>query len=94
MNIGNLRKYQKNFGTMKNFSNRNLKLKLKSCYPVFGQIVVMLICNKVVWIKYTRYFTPDNEPDEIENATHNTFTKQTWISTQAKSRFALQMYCG
>jgi hypothetical protein len=25
------------------------------------------------------YFTSDNEPDGIENATHNTFAKLTWI---------------
>jgi hypothetical protein len=28
---------------------------------------------------YTGYFTSDNEPDEIENATHNTFAKLTRI---------------
>jgi hypothetical protein len=27
----------------------------------------------------TGFFTSDNEPDEIENATHNTFAKLTWI---------------
>jgi hypothetical protein len=26
---------------------------------------------------YTGYFTSDNEPDGIENATHNTVAKQT-----------------
>jgi hypothetical protein len=26
-------------------------------------------------VYYTRYFTSDNEPGEIENATHNTFPK-------------------
>jgi hypothetical protein len=26
---------------------------------------------------YTGYFTTDNEPDKIENATHNTFVKLT-----------------
>jgi hypothetical protein len=35
----------------------------------------------------------DNEPDGIENATRNTYAKQTWIWTPTKSRFALQMYC-
>jgi hypothetical protein len=25
------------------------------------------------------YFKSDNEPDDIENATHNTFPKLTWI---------------
>jgi hypothetical protein len=34
-----------------------------------------------------------NEPDGIENATHNTFAKQTWILS-AGMRFTLQMYCG
>jgi hypothetical protein len=29
----------------------------------------------------------DNEPDGIENATHNIFTKQTWIYTRTISRF-------
>jgi hypothetical protein len=31
-------------------------------------------------LHYTGYscFTSDNEPDGIENATHNTFTKLTW----------------
>jgi hypothetical protein len=28
---------------------------------------------------YTRYFTSNNEPDGIENATHNTLAKQSWI---------------
>jgi hypothetical protein len=28
---------------------------------------------------YTGYFRSVNEPDEIENATHNTFAKLTWI---------------
>jgi hypothetical protein len=28
---------------------------------------------------YTGYFTSDNEPEGIENATHNTFPKLTWI---------------
>jgi hypothetical protein len=27
------------------------------------------------------YFTSDNEPDGIENTTHNTFAKLTWILT-------------
>jgi hypothetical protein len=39
---------------------------------------------------YTRYFTSDNTPDGIENATHNTFAKQ----TASISRFAVQMYFG
>jgi hypothetical protein len=26
-----------------------------------------------------RYFTSDSEPDEIENATHNTFPKKCWL---------------
>jgi hypothetical protein len=30
-------------------------------------------------IQGTGYFTSDNEPDGIENATHNTFAKLTWI---------------
>jgi uncharacterized membrane protein len=28
---------------------------------------------------HTGYFTSDNEPDRIENATHNTFTTPTWM---------------
>jgi hypothetical protein len=28
---------------------------------------------------FVRYFTSSNEPDEIENATHITFEKLTWI---------------
>jgi hypothetical protein len=28
---------------------------------------------------YTGYFPSDNEPGEIENATHNTFPKLTWL---------------
>jgi hypothetical protein len=35
----------------------------------------------------------NNEPNEIKNATHNTFAKQTWIFSASVSRFALQMYC-
>jgi hypothetical protein len=27
----------------------------------------------------TGYFTSDNEPDGIENATHSTFAKLTWM---------------
>jgi hypothetical protein len=27
---------------------------------------------------YTGYFTRDNDPDGIEDATHNTFAQQTW----------------
>jgi hypothetical protein len=27
----------------------------------------------------TEYFTSDNEPGGIENATHNTFPKLTWL---------------
>jgi hypothetical protein len=30
-------------------------------------------------ISNTGYFASDNKPDGIENATHNTFAKQTWI---------------
>jgi hypothetical protein len=30
-------------------------------------------------IQGTGYFTSDNEPDGIENATHNTLAKLTWI---------------
>jgi hypothetical protein len=30
-------------------------------------------------IQYTGYFTSDNEVDGIENATHNTFPKISWI---------------
>jgi hypothetical protein len=44
--------------------------------------------------EYTGYFTSDNEPGGIGNATHNTFGKQTWISTRKISRFVFQMYCG
>jgi hypothetical protein len=45
-------------------------------------------------VKNTGYFTSDTEADGIENATHNTFGKQTRILTWKKSRFAFQMYCG
>jgi hypothetical protein len=34
--------------------------------------------------KYTRYFTSDNEQDGIENATHDTFPKLTWICSCLK----------
>jgi hypothetical protein len=37
---------------------------------------------------HTRYFTSDNEPHGIENATHNTFAKQTWIFPASISRIA------
>jgi hypothetical protein len=30
-------------------------------------------------VSYTEYFGSGNEPDRIENATHNTFAKLTWI---------------
>jgi hypothetical protein len=33
------------------------------------------INEKVNIFFYTRYFTSDNVPDAIENATHNTFAK-------------------
>jgi hypothetical protein len=40
--------------------------------------------NKIAHIyamfnQYTGYFTSDNELNGIENATHNTFQKLTWI---------------
>jgi hypothetical protein len=41
----------------------------KNLYHCFEQI--LLLTN-------TGYFTSDNEPDGIENATHNTFAKLTW----------------
>jgi hypothetical protein len=34
--------------------------------------------NDVYLCGYTKYFRSDNEPDGIENATHNTFAKLTW----------------
>jgi hypothetical protein len=30
------------------------------------------------FLRYTGYFTSDNDPDGIENATHNTFANQSW----------------
>jgi hypothetical protein len=33
----------------------------------------------ILLFKYTGYFTSDNEPGEIGNATHNTFPKLTWL---------------
>jgi hypothetical protein len=41
-------------------------------------------------LSYTGYFTSDNEPDGIENATHNTFQ----YIVRVPSSFAFQMYCG
>jgi hypothetical protein len=38
----------------------------------------MNFVNSILIIpRYTEYFTSDNEPNEIENATHNTFAKLT-----------------
>jgi hypothetical protein len=36
----------------------------------------------VAKMKHRGYFTSDNEPDGIDNATHNTFAKQIWIWTR------------
>jgi hypothetical protein len=33
----------------------------------------------------TKYFTSDNDAGGIENATHNTFTKLTWITKRMPS---------
>jgi hypothetical protein len=52
------------------------------------------ISSYVRTIVHTRYFTSDNEPEGIENATHNTLGKRTWIWTRRMSKFALEMYCG
>jgi hypothetical protein len=43
--------------------------------------------------KHTGQFASDNEPDGIENATHNTVAKQTtWIWTPTRSRLTLQLF--
>jgi hypothetical protein len=63
-------------------SNKHKKLKLKRQKFFFTNFVFILIF-------YTGYVTSDNERDIIENATHNTFAKQTWISMLEISRFAL-----
>jgi hypothetical protein len=38
-------------------------------------------------IQYTGYFTSDNEPDGIKNATHNTFSKEPDILISVASFF-------
>jgi amino acid transporter len=51
-------------------------------------IILFYFCG-IEWLSnyfkqtlYTGYFTNDNDPEGIENATHNTFAKLTWtIST-------------
>jgi hypothetical protein len=41
---------------------------------------LILKCNNdIVNNKYSGYFMSDNEPSGIENATHNTFPKLTWL---------------
>jgi hypothetical protein len=46
----------------------------------FFKVIVQLPSTRgQSYINYTGYFTCDNEPDGIENATHNTFPKLTWI---------------
>jgi hypothetical protein len=61
-------------------------------YPFFFEEAILghSVFHIVVWGKviasklysckllHTGYFTSDNEPDGIENATHNTFANQTW----------------
>jgi hypothetical protein len=39
----------------------------------------MFIRVKFIIKIYTGYFPSDNEPDGIENVTHNTFPKLIWI---------------
>jgi hypothetical protein len=40
--------------------------------------MTVLDCREILK-RYTGYFTSDNEPDGIENATHNTIAKLTGI---------------
>jgi uncharacterized membrane protein len=42
-------------------------------------LTIFFITPHFIPQQYTMSFTKDNEPDGIENATHNTFAKQTWI---------------
>jgi hypothetical protein len=47
--------------------------------------IILFFLNKCIAIsssnslENTEYFTTDNEPGGIENATHNTFATLTWI---------------
>jgi hypothetical protein len=54
---------------------------LISIASFFRKCSVDCIFNSVVGFIITRELpcTSDNEPDDIENATHNTFSKLTWI---------------
>jgi hypothetical protein len=56
-----------------------MKVVINFIFPHFIRKTRQLIRNKIenVFIKanYTGYFTSDNEPDGIENTTHNTFAK-------------------
>jgi hypothetical protein len=42
------------------------------------------------FVFYAGYFTSDNEPGGIENATHNTFAKLTWIFVFDLKNIAVQ----
>jgi hypothetical protein len=51
-------------------------------YIIFYFCGIEWLSNYFKQTLYTGYFTSDNDPDRIENATHNTFAKLTWtIST-------------
>jgi ABC-type phosphate transport system substrate-binding protein len=43
---------------------------------------------------YTGYFTSDNEPGGIENATHNTLERKPGHGGDKNIRLFLLMYCG
>jgi hypothetical protein len=56
----------------------NLNLK-KNHFPKYFATITLLIKKKrLLPLLYTGYFTID-EPGGIENATHNTFPKLTWL---------------
>jgi hypothetical protein len=39
----------------------------------------MVLLKEIITNIYTGYFTSDNKSGGIENATHNTFSKLTWL---------------
>jgi hypothetical protein len=53
-------------------STENFKLTL-------FEFNIIISFNIIFLFTYYKKYTSDNEPDGIENATHNTFPKLAWI---------------
>jgi hypothetical protein len=58
--------------------SRNFRLTIEFNFFQIKCVCVLLysVLLKCLFYYYTGYFTSDNEPDGIENATHNTFLKK------------------